>query len=825
MDEKKRTTAFSLLGMVRAIGLRTSLDSAVYDVVRRRQAARFAAPETQPGPWQSPSELNAFKADQTGAEFHSDSGSLRVDVVGEQCFRVRFAPDGQFAPLFSYAVVERRDTQPVPFSIVETDTAIEVRAEHLAAEIGRDDLSVRITTPEGRVVCEDAGGIAWRGKAVRHSVLLAKAEAGHGLGERAFGLNLRGRTYGLWNTDPAGYAPGVDPINLCIPFYVGQDGQGARGIFWDNPSRGTIAVGAAGAEDELVFSAESGELCYYVFPGPTLNDVVEQYTALTGRMPMPPLWTLGYQQCRWSYMSADEVRGIAAEFRRRQIPCDALYLDIDYMDGFRCFTWNPRTFPEPERLTADLAAQGFRTVVMIDPGIKQDHAYAVCKSGLQEDVFLKYPDGSLFVAPVWPGNCYFPDFTSARVRAWWGEWYRGMLDKGVAGFWNDMGEPAIFCMAGADKNVPDFVPHDWDGRGATHLEAHNVYGMQMGRATREGLEALQPDRRHLVIVRAGYAGVQRYASSWTADNLSTWDHLRVTIGMCLNLGLSGLAFTGPDIGGFGGNADGELFARWIQLATLLPFFRGHTAKGTIPHEPWAFGQPYEDINRRYIGLRYRFLPYLYTAMAECATYGWPIIRPTKILDAAVGDCDDTYLLRDGVLVAPVVQQGADRRQVRLPAGGWYDYWTGQPVKGGETIEVTAPLEHLPLYVRAGTVLPHWPAMQYTGERPVDELELRVYHGEGESTLYEDAGEGKAYQAGAYRWSRFFCQPSAAGLSVRWEIAGDFQPEYRRARVLVYGLAARPASVLVDDRRIEDWDWQDGVLTVSCAPFASLVVNG
>lgn len=819
-----KTGAFNTLGMIRAIGLRTAWDALRYTRKKRRQDARFQAAAVPGGPWQTLGVLQDYVADEQGIVFTSDTGSLRVDILAADCIRVRVSPGGEFGPLFSYAQA-KTEWALVAFTITEDARAVTIHAGDLRIRIERAALKLSLVTTEDRVICEDAQGPAWRGSQVRLSQCLTADESGHGLGERAFGLNLRGRSYGLWNTDPSGYAREVDPINFCIPFYLGLRGLHAHGVFWDNPSRGAVAVGGPGAESELIFTAESGELCYYVFTGPTALHVMERYTELTGRMPLLPLWALGYHQARWSYLSAGDVRAIAREFRRRQIPCDALYLDIDYMDGFRCFTWHPRHFPQPARLTTDLAAEGFRTVVILDPGIKTDPNYAVCRSGLEHDAFLKYPDGERFVAPVWPGNCYFPDFTSPAVREWWGALYADMLDAGVDGFWNDMGEPAIFAADDSARHAPDYLVHDWEGDGATHLEAHNVYGMLMGRASREGLERLAPDRRHLLILRAGYAGAQRYATSWTADNLSQWDQLRLSISMCLNLGLSGMAFTGPDIGGFGLDGNGELFVRWVQVGVLLPFFRGHTAKGAHPNEPWAYGQPYEDFARSIIELRYRLLPYIYTTVAQCAWYGWPMVRPLALLDPSFADCDDQYLLGDHVLAAPVVEQGAVTRTVRFPPGAWYCYWTGNRFVGGMSIEVSAPLDVLPLYVRAGSVLPHWPLMMYTGQHPVTTLALRIYVGSGMTPLYEDAGEGKAYQDGAYRWSTFTCVMGDDGrFTVTWERAGAYPSTCTAVEVSVFGLDVEPSAVSVDGQSAAGWRFEDGILVLTVGEFQALAIT-
>jgi alpha-glucosidase len=820
-EQQKASPTLALWDFIQLIGVKAAFQAIRYPRRRRHKDAKFsAASQTQVYDWQQLGQMDSYAVDERGVTFSAGHGRLRVDVLAKDCFRFRVLPgDGPISPVTSYALA-RTEWDVFPFSVDEDDLAVTIQVDETVCRIERATLKVTVATSAGQIVSEDAAGPAWRGEAVRLSLRMAPHESSHGLGERAFDFDLRGRTYSLWNNDPAGYQRGDDPINLSIPFYVGFRGMHAYGIFWDNPARGTVVVGAPEADDELVFSAEAGEICYYVFAGPTANQVLNRYTDLTGRMPLPPLWALGYHQCRWSYMSAEEIREVAAGFRQRQIPCDAIYFDIDYMDGFRCFTWDKRRFPNPLALMAELKSEGFKSVVMIDPGIKADPGYHVCRTGLDQDVFLKYPDGDAFIAPVWPGDCYFPDFTSPHTRDWWGQLYKPLLDMGVDGVWNDMNEPAIFSAQDAYKHMPDYLIHDYDGQQKTHLEAHNVYGMQMARASREGLEALQPDRRHLLITRSGYAGVQRYASSWTADNISSWDTLKFSISMCLNLGLSGLAFTGPDIGGFIRDATGELFTRWVQAGMLMPFFRGHTVKGSARHEPWAFGQPYEDICRRYIELRYRLLPYIYSTFAECATYGWPIIRPMAMLDGRLSDCVDQFMLGSVLLSAPVVEPGREMRSVQLPDGEWYDYWTGNIYSGDSTYEIAAPLDMLPLFVRAGSVIPHGPVMQYVGQRQSDALELRVYAGVGESTFYEDDGEGKAYLTEAgYRWSRFTCEGAAGrDFTLRWQRIGGYRPSYTDVDLSVIGLPSKPQQIEVDGAQVEGWRFEEGRLQMTVQPF-------
>jgi alpha-glucosidase len=581
-----------------------------------------------------------------------------------------------------------------------------------------------------------------------------------------------------------------------------------------------------GQADRLSFAAEAGELRYYFMAAPKLTDVLETYTALTGRMSLPPLWALGYHQARWSYPDEATVRALAAEFRQRRIPCDALYLDIDYMDGFRCFTWNRQAFPTHRQMLADLRGAGFKTVAIIDAGIKMDAGYHVHDDGLARGAFLTYPDGTLFHGPVWPGDCYFPDFTDPAVRAWWGGLYAPLVEDGIAGFWNDMNEPSIFRQ----QTMPGVLRHECDGHAASHREIHNAYGTQMARATADGLAQLRPDERHLVISRAAFAGHQRHAMVWTGDNYSTWESLRLTIPMGLSLGLSGLAFNGADVGGFMGDCTGELLARWTQLGAFTPFFRNHAAMSSVQQEPWAFGPEIEVICKRAIELRYELLPALVTAFWECSQTGLPIMRPLVLAyqsDPRCATLDDQFLLGSDLLVAPVLEPGVSGRRVYLPAGAWFDFWTGARHAGGRDVWAEAPLERIPLFVKAGSVLPMQPVIQHTGEPVPDTLILRVFPGIGESVLYEDDGRSLAYRTGASRVTRFALRGDATWLDVVVSTEGAYASPRMRFRWEVAGLAGPPGILEVDGQESDVWRWDAAanVLVVETGPCRRLALQG
>lgn len=817
----------SLLKSSQGFGLETALRAVQYNTTVRSLNHRFGRKAPR-GKFQALGRVTSFEQRSRSLVIQAENGALEIQVVSAEIMRIRMKSDASFAPPFSYAV-DRIDWPPVATFVNDNGTNITFKTEQLVCRIQKEVCRLTFETVEGRVISEDAEGMARREHEVRWTRQLPQEEWCYGLGQRVSGINERGKKLSLWNADPfPGYPRDADPVYTSIPFYIGHQPDQAFGIFWDNPARGTVDLGASNPS-EMSFFAEDGELRFYFFAGPTVQAVLKQYTSLTGRMPLPPMWALGFHQSRWGYDSEAVFRKLAQEFRKRRLPCDALYFDIDYMDGYRCFTWDRTRFPLLPTLLSDLESEGFKAVAIIDPGIKTDTNYIVYQTGLREDVFLKYPDGKPVTAPVWPGNCHFPDFSRAQTRAWWAEQIPTLTQAGFAGIWNDMNEPSAITLQ-RGTTLPDYVVHDWDGAGQTHSAGgHNVYGMLMSRATREGLQKQHPEKRPFVITRASYAGAQRYTSTWTGDNASTWEHLRLSISMVLNAGLSGMAFTGPDVGGFMGNPDGELFTRWMQMGSLLPYFRVHTMTGTNPQEPWSYGEPYEGIVRKYLELRYRLLPYLYSTFAQCAQDGTPMVRPLFMSDPTdpeLRERDDAFMLGDVILVAPVLEPGATERELYLPRGVWYEYDTGKLIDGSRTVTISAPLERMPIYIRAGKVLPLWPVMQYVGERPLAEPCIRAYAGSGETTIYEDAGEGLAYQHGDYRWSYFTCKFLPSGqFAVEWRRAGQYKPPYHQMRMEIVGISGEPERVFMDGQSAPIWYYEGGVVEFMVQSFAEVRIAG
>ncbi|MBN1835036.1 MAG: DUF5110 domain-containing protein [Spirochaetales bacterium] len=654
-----------------------------------------------------------------------------------------------------------------------------------------------------------------------------------GFGEKTGGLLKNGRRLVMWNTDNADMGPGSDPIYQSCPLQVAlrQDGS-AHALFFDNPHYSVFRVGGIGGHPESRYAAAGGPLVYYVLAGPSLPEVVEQLTLLTGRSPLPPLWALGHHHSRWDpEESASKVLETAREFRRRRLPCDVIHLDIGHMDGYRCFTWDRERFPDPPALIRGLHEQGFRVIVIADPGIKRDLEYCVYRDGLAEGYFCTDRRGRVHHRPVWPGPAAFPDFTVPAVRAWWGRLFRGYLGEGVDGFWIDMNEPSTFTPA---RTLTRRVRHRGEAAlpglssrpgGISHLEVHNLYGLLMARATREGLEALAPERRPYLFTRAAFTGVQRWAGSWTGDNRSSWEHLRMSIPMLLNLGLSGQPLVGPDIGGFLGRPTPELMARWLELGALYPFCRNHTSQRSLGQEIWRFGDEVEEIGRRYLELRYRLLPYLYTLAWEAHASGAPILRP--LLYEFPGDpgcrspevADTQLMLGPHLLAAPVLRAGAPSREVYLPPGGyWEDWWTGERLDGGRRFEAGAPLDRLPLYVRAGAALPlagpalHDGPAQHAAEASTRPLLWRVYPAPGaegwaDGSLYLDDGLSVRWQEGEFSLLRLRGTAEGTGRRIRIErVAGSLAPPLGKHPGLTVELAGETgAGADVDASRLP-WGW-------------------
>jgi alpha-glucosidase len=759
------------------------------------------------------------------AELHGEQ--LKIDVVRADVLRIKISRAGVFDESPTFAVCVDPLVSPTDFRIEQTADQLQLITDACTASLWLNPFRIDVHRSDGSPVIEtaqDDDGHYWAYATLNDSFTTRRRcrqeDAIFGLGEKSGRHNRKGRDFTMWNTDvlspwetiefTAGKAPDdprgdfrsveFDPYYVTIPLFYHQsypDGRVAAS-FVDNGYRGAYEF-SYNEEYRIVF--RGGQYTEYVFAGPDMPAILESYTWLTGRTAPPPIWSLGYHQCRWFSYTQDAVEAVAQRHRDNDIPCDAVWLDIEYMDGFRVFTWDSERFPDPPGMLKQLESQGFRVITIIDPGVKYDPGYWVFDQALERDVLCRTEGGDLYIGQVWPGNTAFPDFVTEEARTWWGELNAAHVLSGLAGIWNDMNEPAT-------GNISS-MPMRFDHGKYAHERYHNQYALLMAMGTTAGLREAMPDRRTFVLSRAGFAGIQRYAANWMGDNQSRWDHLWLSIAMGSGFGLSGQAFVGADIGGFAGNSNAELFLRWMQYGALTPFCRNHSEIGNVDQYAWAFGDVIQDHVRAAIKLRYRLLPYLYACFLEASETGGPVQRPLVFnhqYDATVRDIDDQYLLGNDLLIAPVIGPGATARQVYLPAGDWYDWHTGELVGGKRFLTVPTPLDRIPIYARGGAVIPMWPeAPDSTSDYHPAVVELHLFvpasDGSYRSMVQEDDGLTFAALRGARYRTTFAVERAGAELTVKAEVSGDGYPEFRRERFVLVLHGAPPDTGRLDDAMI------------------------
>ncbi len=831
-------------------------NSVACEMDRRRQSRLARAPATT----RLPGRLRSIEALR-----HAGSVVGAVAVFAEAELEVRFLTDEMvrvsWGPATEPLGWARNGADPAGASAVEVlsraDPADgwEVRSKSLCVRIAVDG-GLTYLDATGQVVRTELAPLR-RGPVRTHRAVLRDGERISGLGEQASPVDLRGTTHRLWNRDPGGaWGPGTDPLYCAIPVLVGLKAGADVLVFFENTHDATVTIDdpsvtvAGTAYAELAFSG--GMLRHYVSTGP-LPELLRRYSALTGRPPLPPRWALGYHQCRWGYKSESDIREVAGGFAAEGLPLSAVHLDIDYMRGYRVFSIDEERYPDLGALSRELAARGTRVVTIVDPAIREDPDYDVYAEGSAGGFFVRNEDGTQARGTVWPGWAAFPDFTDPDARAWWGSLYERLTAQGVAGIWHDMNEPTSITLWG-DRSLAKSTRFDAEGRGGDHAEAHNAYGLLMDRTGYEALERLRPGHRPFVLSRAGWAGLQRWAWNWTADIESSWEGLRQQVATVIGLGLSGVPYSGSDIGGFSGVPSPELFVRWLELSVLQPFCRTHSVLGVPSREPWRFEQPYRSAIGELISLRYRLLPYLYTLAAEAAEAGHPLVRPLawpapgdeatgSSPDPRLAAVDDAFLLGDALLVAPVTAEGARRRTVELPSGLWYRLrltpdaehppgvaGSGEAPLGGSThVTLDAPLGQPVVLVRAGTVLPlddGWATGAEGRSGPVSEgheprfLALHCFpdaDGSAVGTLYDDAGDGD----GAARRDTFTFGGSGAGPTLAWRRDGGY-PAPTLVRVVLHGRRAMTA--VVDGAPVEVVSGAGSTSIVECGPFDELTVE-
>jgi alpha-glucosidase len=742
---------------------------------------------------------------ESGIELELEAETFRVTVLQSDLLLFEISHGGRWEATPSHAVCANIASMNAEFSLEEKVDEIRLTTTAISLIVFRNPFRLEAFRIDGSVIFQtgfDREGTSWAYARLNdHFVTVRQCrheDAFFGLGEKTGRFNRKGRNFTLWNTDVlnpnatgefvAKHKSGdpradplsteFDPYYVSIPFFyhLPHMQTAMAGFFFDNPYRATFEFAEV---KEYRVHFHGGQYTEFVFAGPAMKEILTGYSILTGRMPPPPLWALGNHQSRWFPYTQEGVEKLAELHRQKRIPCDTLWLDIDYMDRYRVFTWNREAFPHPEQMLSRLQKQGLRVVTIIDPGIKYEPGYAIFDEALGTDLLCKTPGGAVYVGQVWPGRTVFPDFSLKETRNWWGRLNAEHVKSGLVGIWNDMNEPATGEVS------PDEM---WFGHGKhPHARFHNEYAILMAMGTVEGLLRALPDRRTFVLSRAGSPGIQRYAANWMGDNCSRWEHLEMSVPMALGFGISGQPFVGADIGGFVEDGSMELLVRWYQCGALTPFCRNHNCAGQRDQYPWVYGEAAEDLVRAAITLRYRLMPYIYTQFMLATQTGAPVQMPLVFQyqdDFSTRYIDDEYLFGSDLLVAPIFRAGDTSRHVYLPAGTWHDWRSGEVMTGRRWISASAPLSSIPLYARGGSVIPLWPeaplsTMDYFPER----IELHVFvpeeDGETVSFLQEDDGRTFAFQEGRFLLTKFAVCRRHQELVIRGSSTGDGFFEFAR----------------------------------------------
>jgi alpha-glucosidase len=759
-----------LLG-IRLTGLPNSLRALSYTRKRDKLEAKYPLPAV-PGATKTGGKLISASATSGGATFHFENTALTVRFLSPDFLFLAW--DGA-AMSPSYAV-SKTDWATINCALTQTQKGWDLTTNSIKLSILNG----------GELIYCDAGnrplrqespplkqGIGWQ-----HTAALTPEACIYGLGEKAAGLNLRPGSYRCWNSDPGGsYGTGRDPLYIGMPVYLCLQDAGAYLAFYDNPYACAVTLDSSAS-----IKFDGGPLRYYLAFG-SPSSVLQRYIELTGKPPLPPRWALGYQQSYWGYGSESEMRRVFKGFQDNKLPLSVLHMDIDFMDGYRVFTPDLKRYPDLPGFAAELEKSGVHLVAITDPGIKIDPKFDLYTDGLKAGAFCKDPGGNSVEGVVWPGWVVYPDFTDPAAREWWGKQYTRIFKYGISGIWHDMNEPVSYTAWG-DFTLPLCTRHELDGEKGDHRQAHNLYGMLMNRAGYEGIRRLKPDNRPFIVTRSGWAGMQRYSWCWTGDVETSWQALRQTIPTVLGLGLCGMPYSGPDTGGFSGHPTPELYVRWFQLTSFLPFFRTHCAFFLPRREPWEFGEEVVDIVRSQLELRYSLMPYWYTLAYQTSLTGEPVIRPLlwdEPGNRELWNIQDSFLVGGLLLIAPILEEGSAKRDIRLPQGGWYELNGDTLIKGGRNIEMEAPLDKLPVLVRAGSILP-------TVEN--DRLVLHVYRpeadSEGSGMIYSDSGDGY----GPYRVDMFNLKYEKGDCEISWTSGGDYPWPYGIPEMSLHGFAGQ-----------------------------------
>lgn len=749
-------------------------------------------------------EIETWKMTEDGLEGKTQRANFKIQIYNSHVIRVRVSQDHEMDD-FSYVLVQQETLSDIVFALDETDRSIWLKTDIIDMEIEKEPaFRVIFRNKMGKIINEDVAGQGFGTSFIGQLSTIYKKlfpdERFVGLGEVLGNLDKRGMAFTLNNTDTYKYGDARLPMYVSIPFYIGiHDGE-VYGLFYHNSHRTFFNFGIS-TPDFSSITAEGGDVDYFFIYDTSIGGILHHYTSLTGRMPLPPLWSLGYHQSRCSYFPQHNVKLLAETFRSKQIPIDCIVLDADYLYEYEPFRINTERFPDLPGLTTYLKSQGIEVTASVNPGIKRDSTYFAHHDGLLKDVFVKFSDGSLYTADIAPSTNYFVDFTNPRAREWWIDHMRFLPDNGIHGYWNDMNEPAV-----GGSYLPDNLWFDFDGHGASALEAKNLYGMLMARSSFESALKYGGHRRPFVLTRSGFAGVQRYAAVWTGDNTAKDEYLLGGALLNAQLGLSGLPFVGDDIGGYIGNTSKDLFIRWIQVGVFEPFARNHKEAFALASEPWSYGEEAEAIAREFIGFRYRLMPYLYSSFYEATQSGMPVVRSLCINDPFDEKVYDhlfqyQFMCGDAILVVPVTS--AEKvKKFYLPSGQWYDLYSDELMEGNQEMVKECPIHEIPLFVQASSIIPMQSLVQSTKDKPSDTLFMHIYYGNEPNIFvyYEDDGSTTDFMKGVYFKRTITFDPEERQV-VFSASEGRYSSTFKNIKCIFHGFGGKLNEVTVNGETV------------------------
>ena len=743
-----------------------------------------------------------------------------VHAYSDNIIRVRVSKNKALNN-FSYALVDNEIPLFKNCTIKEQGNIILLSTNAINVEIEKEP-SFRITfkSKTGEIINEDAigscFGTTFTGDKVTVYKKLQEGERFVGMGEALGNLDKRGMGITLNNIDNYKYGDPRLSMYISVPFYIGIHHRQVYGMFYNNSYKSFFNFGLSTPNFSSV-SMDGGDADYFFMYDASPGKIIAHYTSLTGRMQLPPVWSIGYHQSRCTYYPQDKVEWIAETFRKKKIPLDCIVLDADYQEGYQPFRINKERFPDMPGLSASLAKMNIELTASVYPGVKIDSTYESYNDGLKKDVFIKYADGSLFETAIAPLSCYLPDYTNPKTRAWWVNKMKWMVANGIHGYWNDMNEPAV-----AGSYLPDNLLFDFDGKKANSLEAKNMYGFQMARSSYEAALQNEKDWRPFVLTRSGFAGVQRYSAVWSGDNTSKDEGLLSGVLLNSQMGLSGISFCGYDVGGYIGDASKDLYKRWIEVGIFSPFCRNHREFFGAAGEPWAYGEEAEAISKNFIGFRYRLLPYIYAKFYEASQTGMPIARSLCINyphDDKVYDNTYQYqfLFGDAMMVVPLTSEDK-MKNIYLPAGDWYDVYSDVLVNGGKSFNKEVPIYKIPLYAKASAIIPMQSLVQSTKEKPSDTLDIHIFYGSEKNSFvyYEDDGSSMNYMQNKFCKRNIVFDPDNKQIIFSKQ-EGDYVSVYKKLRLILHGFPDAVKQIDVGGRQIDVQNKSVGLINI----FANL----